>query len=760
MSIDEYRQTVAALFVDHGPDSDTHQDEATKNKTGSHSQDNSKQSPGDKPNDDASNPDAKSASPHKIEFADVTQIGNGFEPQIFLTSRWNPGNKKRNKKVAEKYKHFALLLRQIVVDRHGQKVLESVQLEVQSATLCQDLRALIPYSYDDTDLTDEPIIIRQPFHEIFFARSAIKEAARGSPKSSRTRDELNLVCNFIDTDEVLSPLIRLYEKLVLRKRVSYQLLWTIYPPNSLMVVKIAEVQECWICRNIQVDRDGLYWLIGLRLGFDGVKIGLETKRFRMMPFHDGREINDLPVVPLSFWPDRDDLEASLKARGAQLDKLLGIDFMGDSHVFYKGPGWSSDEPQEGPKLEIDGRVILDFTTYMQEITEDDSKTKDETFVRPSLKFTDPPRKRASPIATFQRGAKPASGRALLPLSLNGSSDSDQDSEPSQSSDEEGTTNVDTTCYLKTILQTKYGCSDVHLIYPARYPAYVLAQKKWAWIAVDKIKPIKWNGESFGSLQMDERTKNLVGSLVSVHHKKDMAPFDDIIQGKGQGLIFLFHGEPGLGKTLTAESLAEHVEKPLYAVSGGELSTDVATLDNKINSIFKITTKWNAIVLLDEADVVMAKRTTQEIERNAIVAVFLRTIEYFQGILILTTNRKEDFDDAFQSRVHITISFPPLSAPVRAKIWKNMIFRNSKLVIDDSWSARDGLAFEILGELDLNGRKIKNILRTAVCYALAMEKPLGVSHVNEVIRIELVGNMVSKELDKHFGDLHLARGSEY
>jgi SpoVK/Ycf46/Vps4 family AAA+-type ATPase len=58
---------------------------------------------------------------------------------------------------------------------------------------------------------------------------------------------------------------------------------------------------------------------------------------------------------------------------------------------------------------------------------------------------------------------------------------------------------------------------------------------------------------------------------------------------------------------------------LYNVSGGELSTDVTTLETRLGHVFRIASRWKAIILLDEADVLMSKRSTQEIDRNAIVA---------------------------------------------------------------------------------------------------------------------------------------------
>jgi SpoVK/Ycf46/Vps4 family AAA+-type ATPase len=88
--------------------------------------------------------------------------------------------------------------------------------------------------------------------------------------------------------------------------------------------------------------------------------------------------------------------------------------------------------------------------------------------------------------------------------------------------------------------------------------------------------------------------------------------------------------------------------------------------------FELAQAWRAIILIDEADVFLARRTSKDIVRNAFVSVFLRTMEYYQGIMLLTTNRHEEFDEAFQSRIHIQIPYAPADSNCRTAIWKNLL----------------------------------------------------------------------------------------
>ncbi len=88
------------------------------------------------------------------------------------------------------------------------------------------------------------------------------------------------------------------------------------------------------------------------------------------------------------------------------------------------------------------------------------------------------------------------------------------------------------------------------------------------------------------------------------------------------------GPPGTGKTLTAEGISELLKCPLYMVSAGELGTDSRYLETELQKILDICHTWGAILLLDEADVFLEKRSMHDIHRNALVGVFLRQLEYF------------------------------------------------------------------------------------------------------------------------------------
>lgn len=140
----------------------------------------------------------------------------------------------------------------------------------------------------------------------------------------------------------------------------------------------------------------------------------------------------------------------------------------------------------------------------------------------------------------------------------------------------------------------------------------------------------------------------------------------------KGLILVLHGPPGVGKTLTAETVAEYCKRPLYMVSSGDLGTDESTLDTKLSRILDMASTWKAVLLIDEADIFLERRSLHDMERNSLVSIFLRVLEYYEGILFLTSNRNATFDDAFKSRIQVPLKYSSLTVESRKQVWKNFL----------------------------------------------------------------------------------------
>ena len=92
-----------------------------------------------------------------------------------------------------------------------------------------------------------------------------------------------------------------------------------------------------------------------------------------------------------------------------------------------------------------------------------------------------------------------------------------------------------------------------LLSPAEIVGFSLVEKAWAGFLVDKVESIKWAESAFQKLELDSSTKEIMQSLVE-RHQASRIDFDDVVAGKGKGLVFLLFGPPGCGKTLTAGEL--------------------------------------------------------------------------------------------------------------------------------------------------------------------------------------------------------------
>ena len=179
--------------------------------------------------------------------------------------------------------------------------------------------------------------------------------------------------------------------------------------------------------------------------------------------------------------------------------------------------------------------------------------------------------------------------------------------------------------------------------------------------------------------------------------------NDIVKGKSTGTTILCKGVPGTGKTLTAEVYSEITHRPLYKVNSGLLGTTPVDVEETLSETLKRAERWNAVMLLDEADTYISKRGN-DIKQNAIVASFLRTLEYFHGLLFMTTNRVDDVDDAIESRCIARIVYEVPTAKNAKRIWR---------VLSDEYKI--ALSNEMIDSLvetfpDMTGRDIKELLR--------------------------------------------------
>lgn len=134
---------------------------------------------------------------------------------------------------------------------------------------------------------------------------------------------------------------------------------------------------------------------------------------------------------------------------------------------------------------------------------------------------------------------------------------------------------------------------------------------------------------------------------------------------------------------------------------GELGTDLKQVEESLQRVFARAARWNAVLLFDEADVFLARRAEADLERSAIVGVFLRLLDRYEGMFFLTTNRADVIDPAFRSRITLALEYQPLDLEARARVWDDML-ATAEIRVDGDMSE--------VHAAPLDGRQIRNQVR--------------------------------------------------
>lgn len=244
--------------------------------------------------------------------------------------------------------------------------------------------------------------------------------------------------------------------------------------------------------------------------------------------------------------------------------------------------------------------------------------------------------------------------------------------------------------------------------------FSLPKKKYFFVHVNEIQAYEFDLRSTDRLILDKKKQQIVNQIFA----KKYASFDDIAKNKGQGIILLAVGEPGTGKTSTAEVYSELHKKSLYNLQVEELGIDIQLIEKNLTVILSRINKWNAVLLLDEVDIFLSHRNNN-LEKSAIVGVFLRLLEYFDGIIYFTSNRLDVIDHAVISRVTLVLQFPKLCADARKQIWTQN-FASAKIKIN---------SVDLLSKKELSGRDIRNY--TKLC-GYAFDSPVSEDQVLQLM----------------------------
>ncbi len=253
-------------------------------------------------------------------------------------------------------------------------------------------------------------------------------------------------------------------------------------------------------------------------------------------------------------------------------------------------------------------------------------------------------------------------------------------------------NIAAQAILRLPLHPYIGCFD-------------LTRHDYVNVHVRNLRLYEFDKRIDEKLVLPKESKELVTVLI----ENAQGQFEDIIKGKAGGSIVLCAGKPGTGKTLTAEVYAEYMGRPLYTVQCSQLGIEVDDLEKELRKTMRRAMRWGAILLIDEADVYIHERGS-DVNQNAIVGVFLRVLEYYNGVLFMTTNRDGDIDDAISSRATAKLVYKNPTPEDQLKLWF-ILSKGCKVPLP---AATINAIVE--KHPDLTGRDIKNLLKLSVMLA--------------------------------------------
>ncbi|KAH6880065.1 P-loop containing nucleoside triphosphate hydrolase protein [Thelonectria olida] len=575
----------------------------------------------------------------------------------------------------------------------GRFPLKYHQIEIQNPQLVAALEPILKKENVYLDVHDTADFT-QPFRGLWFCQDEIKALYRETAAEDSLKGYLHLLLHLLE--DMFSDMRTKRRHLLSSGLIDFKTAWTLFPRGS--TVYSYGLNSEFICKVEDTEyvkkNEGQFLVIKAKImTFNGEEFVWHDKNLAIPEFSGNTPITELRHYPFDFHQDKDAIMKRLVARGNKV-----LDLQGLKYSCYNGIALHDGEKQCIEKHNVEGRVLIDVVGYNKyHLALGKRENKDpETSRNQVRRGRRRPRDEEEEDEGGSKGPKTQQKRLSEKMQ--------------RRNKEEMLEKPEELAFMSEMIG-----------------GYALKNKLWVQFYVEDIESMVWNAHAFDHLVYDDQQKDLVLSFVENHTltKGSSAAMEDVIVGKGQGLIILLSGPPGTGKTLTAEAVADRTKRPLFYLQAEDLGINAATLGANIKRVFEMATEWNAVILLDEADVFMAERNPNDIHRNELVSIFLRELEYFRGIIFLTTNLYHTIDSAFRSRVSLHLLFQALTREARESIWQKFLQRLPSPQIKDVTSEEDHptsassgshekpLDDEDVKELalwQLNGREIKNAVK--------------------------------------------------
>ena len=560
----------------------------------------------------------------------------------------------------------------------NEKVIDFEEVEVHSREL-KDLLLKTSIHWEEmVNESDQSLSVHSPFYKFVQDWDAHEESCE--PRDSdneelrQARTDLQELMALIKGSDSLKSYFRSRDGIKSSKKISFDFLWTLFPHGTLVYgssymnqTQMFEVRTC-----SAVGYKSRFLVQCSAFDWDGSNFTAYTYDFWIKEYTGERPINSLAVFPIKYYGrkdgpiDHDTLQENLLTRGRKYVSLCTKEpttyqcqYEGTALVtptdLYRLSNRSRDAEVSDPRrtspddlevnvtsIEISGsqsQVIVDNFSFLQ--SEQNTMTHDNM----------PPLGRRIPTVWPDCLCPVCKTSPMQQWKL------DPAREPSDIG----------SAFSKDLTRLR--------LLPPRLLGFALKEKVWGQFLVNNLTRIlprnneKREGPFWKDLELDKESKDLLWAFMQQHKvtaslkpankASDLNPEIsgpkakalDIIEGKGQGLVILLHGPPGVGKTLTAETIAITTGRPLLTVSVSEIGITAQSAEKSLTPVLAEATRWEAVLLMDEADVFVEERTRGDMQRNAMVSVLLRCLEYYRGKRIdyrgrsqLTLRRHHHTDD--------------------------------------------------------------------------------------------------------------------
>ncbi|OAA54645.1 ATPase, AAA-type, core [Cordyceps fumosorosea ARSEF 2679] len=604
----------------------------------------------------------------------------------------------------------------------GRLPLKFHSIQVQNLAVVSALAPILK-KQDHHISETESCTFKAPFHELFFCQDDIKQLYNGLGRDDILAPYLKL---FVDAmDSVLKEMHTKLDNLGGSGLISFATLWTLFPRGT--TVYSTDLESEFLCKVTKADYvttsgGDSFLQIGVKvLRFNGDSFVWASKILRLSSFSGNKPIKQLRHYPIAHHADIATVYERLENRGKMMLDLQGLQYRCYNNVALY---WQDSKTLS--KHNVEGRILVDVSGYQKYQDDDLHRTKRKSSRRRNEDEDDLD---DWGIGAWDDSDSDSDAESINPFD-DGNSDTSYDSDSDDNRPEKRTLRkhiTESQCQRNKDMMLRRK-DDLPFLY-GLVGGYALKTKLWVEFYIEDIEPLVWNDTAYSHLVYDEQQKDLILSFVQHHSfanpptttstttpkpapappsdssstaneettdsipKRTLAPIEDVIVGKGQGLVILLSGPPGTGKTLMAEAVADRTHRPLVYLQAEDLGTHAGELGTRLKRCLTMAAEWNAVVLLDEADVFMAERDPNNIHRNELVSIFLRELEYFRGILFLTTNLYRTIDPAFRSRVSLHLLFATLPRDARRQVWRNFL---SRLAPQSLPAVREGKGKEVSG----------------------------------------------------------------